>query len=658
MAEIDFTLPDAAWSGGHLLLADEAAIDKVRRKWFSASVASKTLQCPASMAASRLLGQIDDPFGARELGTARHAVMEDFYTLPAENRTLEAMDKIIDAHAALEWSLDKLDRQDKDSVKVNGELRQRWIDEVTRGSRAIFSVEDPTKVKVHANEQKIFTHLGKGPGRPDGVPSILKIDRVVVGDDGGLEVDDFKFKDGDETAAKKALSKPDTRYGDDYGDQQRLYVLGIEAETGIRPKRASLIYPFFAGKYRPAMNGVRHIDLSEQEIQKTVTRYAQAWDLMNASADRQMFETRPGALCAWCPLANSCPVAQVGISRARDPIQRQAAVDKQLAAAAGQPSALQLGIPILRPGAAPAEARTGIATGVSVPRAPVTIAPVGDDLFPVTTGEPDAPSAAFEQPVASPDSHNPATELSAPPVQPEVPVEPRHAVPAFPGALEGPAHLQKADDELGSDPFDGAPWPEEPPGSEYAADDAIPAGLPGAQDAAAPRMWEALAHESIESHPNAKAGPMTQNMQIRPEGPVYDEQVSGALNLNSYAAIAATGLVTAAYEHLAANGQVVNPTTMNRLTDVLAGIVLRAQYEATGQMNFQRGAQTRLRGLLHARLAHKPAPFGQTAAAWEAWIAQTQRFLTVGLTEAMALYDRTPVQNDSHLYFASDVAAN
>ncbi|WP_433673849.1 PD-(D/E)XK nuclease family protein [Microbacterium gorillae] len=627
MAQPDFHLPDAAWSGGHLLLADEAAVAKVRRKWFSASVASKTLQCPASMAATRLIGQIEDPFGNRELGTARHAVMEDFYTLPGGQRTLAAMDVIIADHAATEWSIDKLDRQDKQSLAANNNLRQRWVDEVTVGSRAIFNVEDPTRVNVHKNEWKIFTHLGKGPGDPNGVPSILKIDRVVIGEDGGHEVDDFKFKDGDEEAAKKALSKPNPRYGDDYGDQQRLYVAGIEAETGVRPKRASLIYPLLAGKYRGAMNGVRNIDISEPEIRKTLIAYKHAYDLMNASADRQKFETRPSALCSWCLLVNSCPVAAVGFSPSRDPLKRQASIDKQLAAASGQPSALQLGIPTLRPGAAPAEARTGAAPGVTVPKQPQNIEPDGDDLFPVTLGDLKTSQEGQEHVQDAPTAVEPAP----------TPAEVSEAATTAPEAF---------------DPFADVPWPDEP-----SLNEPIPFGLPSARDFEPPRMWE-TAQSTAPTEQTTRAEPMDQNMSVRAEGPVYDESVNGALNLNSYAAMAVSGLVGEAYAHLASNGQVVSTTSLSRFADVLAGIVLRAQFELTGQVNFQRGAQTRLRGLLRTHLEHRPAPFGQPAAVWEQWLAGAQRFLVIGLTEAMNLYDRTPVQNDSHLYFATDVGAN
>jgi putative RecB family exonuclease len=145
-------------------------------------------------------------------------------------------------------------------------------------------------------------------------------------------------------------------------------------------------------------------------------------------------------------------------------------------------------------------------------------------------------------------------------------------------------------------------------------------------------------------------------MQVRAEGAVYDEQVNGALNLNSYAAMAVAGIVSEAFEHLTQTGQQITGESLARFTDVLAGIVLRAQYATTGQISFQRGAQTRLRGLLRTILPNRPAPFGRPAAEWEAWMSRTERFLIVALTEAMSLYERSPVQNESHLYFAVEAA--
>lgn len=143
---------------------------------------------------------------------------------------------------------------------------------------------------------------------------------------------------------------------------------------------------------------------------------------------------------------------------------------------------------------------------------------------------------------------------------------------------------------------------------------------------------------------------------VRGEAPSYEESANGQLNLNSFAAMAVSGLVSEAVDHLEQNQQPIRPEAISKLADVFAGIVLRAQLQVSGQANFQRGANTRLRGLLRTIIAHRPAPFGQDANAWAQWMNSIQRFLVVALSEAIALHDRTPVQNDSHLYFATPAA--
>lgn len=165
-------LTDVAWSGGHLLLGDPDAVRRVRRKRMSASASSATLKCPASMAAGYLLPRVEDPFADNEIGTAMHAVFEDLYQLPAEERTPSAVDKLVLQHASVKWSIDQLARQTKDALRANDANRKRWVEIVGRLARGIFDIEDPTKAIVLSTEQKIVTDLAGG------VPTICHVDRV------------------------------------------------------------------------------------------------------------------------------------------------------------------------------------------------------------------------------------------------------------------------------------------------------------------------------------------------------------------------------------------------------------------------------------------------------------------------------------------------
>ncbi|MCK9917268.1 RecB family exonuclease [Microbacterium ginsengisoli] len=549
---LDFSIPNAAWSGGHLILADDVAVSKVRRKRMSASVASKTTQCPASMAISRLIPSPPDPFGNRELGTSAHAVLEAFYQLPPAGRTIAALDVEVRTAANVEWATTKLERQSPELLRANADNHAEWLKIISQYTRGIFTVESPADIDCAHTEWELKLNIAQGiSGDPLGVPSVFYIDRVDRKPSGELEVKDYKF-----ATDPKKLRKPNPRYGDDYGDQQRLYTLAIEAETGERPTSATLLYP--------VLGGTRKIDVSEDALRTTAIAYRAAWDLMNASADRQLFEARPSALCGWCPAANSCPVANV-------------TTEKASTAAAKQPSAIQLGIPVIRAGARAQDVL--VAPGEQHPRQP--IAPVEGDLFPVT-----AETAA--------------------------------------GAVDAP--------------LNEVPTPAEEP-------------------AYAPRMWEgeqagAAAAASTEGHTAA----MSENIQVRPEAPAYEETVGAALNLNSFAAIAVAGITAMSFEHLIGNSQTASRESISRLNNILAGIILRAQHQVTGQHRFQSGAQTRLRGLLHTSLEHRPAPFGGSAADWQSWIERTERFLVIGLNEAISLWERSPIANDDYLYFAVEPA--
>ena len=66
----------AWWDLDGLHLAGRANA-RVSRKYLSPSSASSYRSCPARFAVEKLLPRPVDPFGAAELGTAAHAVLEE-----------------------------------------------------------------------------------------------------------------------------------------------------------------------------------------------------------------------------------------------------------------------------------------------------------------------------------------------------------------------------------------------------------------------------------------------------------------------------------------------------------------------------------------------------------------------------------------------------
>jgi len=525
-APLDVTLRHTAWSGDRLLLGREEDANKVRRRLLSASVSHSILSCEARTAADRLLPSVEDPFSARELGTSQHSIAEDLYGLEPEDRTLDTARALIEKAATAQWSLDKLARQTKAAVALNHENRKKWVEIVATGISGIFVLENPAEVRIHSRELDIKgLRIAHGPGVEAGVPSVGYIDRVDIDEDDGLVVTDYKF-------GKWKPHNP--RFGDQYGDQMRIYRDMVAGQLDVVPSRARLIYPASAADPKIGTKAQRIVDLELSDLLLTRAMFRRAWNRQNEAADARSYRAIPSALCAWCPLANSCPVAKIGVK-----------ANAQEAAAA-QPSPAALGIPTLRRGAKPEDAMWDD----DVPPGPVVVPP-RMRAVPKT-------AAADE-----PNRDGARTTMNA-----------KNPAPA--------------------------------------------ASTPG----------------------------------TRAEDAPYNETVGDALNPNSFAAIGVAGMVNDAYTLLKNAGQPVSAATWTAMSQTLAGIVLRTQEGLGGQTTFQRGINTRLRGLLKTYVEQTPFPFGKPASDIERWVANAERTIRQGIAMMDALWADAATRLDTTPYLA------
>jgi len=514
-------LVNTAWSGDRLLVGTIEDADRVRRKLLSASVAHGVLECEARAVASRLLPRVDDPFGARELGTSQHTASELLYELPPEERTREAALEIVDRLADEQWNPRLLPRQTKAALSANDEQRGRWVEIVRRGVMGIFILEDPTTIDVYARELEVKgRRIAAGPGLEAGIPVVGYIDRIDRDANGDLVIRDYKFG---------KFKKPYRASEDQYGDQLRIYRDMVEAELGIAPVGGKLLYPAAVDEH--GTKAQRAISFAPADLATTRAMFRNAYVRLNAAADARSFLAMPSNLCGWCELVNSCPVAKV-------------VTDKAKANAETMPSAVELGIPTLRPGASPADAMWG---------------------------------------------SEPGPEAQPPRMQ--------HSRRNHPAANTATTN-----------------------GTERAM--------------------------------NQAPEPLERSMGVRPEGPAFDETVNGELNINSYAAIAASGVVNDAFQMLAAAKIPISLEAWTAMTRTISGILLRAQLDVSGQANYQRGAQTRLRGLFKTFVEAKPFPFGQSADVIEKWVAMAERMLKQGVALIDAVWAEGSDAIDTTPYFA------
>lgn len=305
-----------AWDGKKLVVTDDSLIDSsLRRKALSASTSKSMQSCAARWVGERLLRSDDeDPFAPAPLGTSAHTVLEDLFAYPGHRRTMAEAERITIGYADEMWPDDP---GASDTLRAAVKIaRNRWIEEVKTAYEGIFVIEDPKKIIVKGRE-----HMIDGI-EVNGVPIIGYIDRISEGTVNGvtgLIPEDYK--------SGKVLS---TYFGDDHGDQLRIYAEAIKVEFGKMPVAAKVLYTKF-GKSRD-------IDLSKAAMNKTLKVFALSWKRHNNYMKAQAFPTKVSALCGWCPLVNSCPVA-----KAEGKTVSEKMIDQI-------PSATDLGIPTLRPG--------------------------------------------------------------------------------------------------------------------------------------------------------------------------------------------------------------------------------------------------------------------------------------------------------------------
>jgi len=179
-----------------------------------------------------------------------------------------------------------------------------------------------------------------------------------------------------------------SKFGDPHGDQLRLYAAALEAIDGRMPTTALVYYTRHAKS--------REVSLTPRDMNRTLRHFEKSWADLRSSVDRGSFVAHSSALCGWCPLVNSCPVA---------------AREGMVAKVQGLPSAVELGIPVLSPLAArtvvdevPWDGDDGDDGRTEDPFDVETIAPLADSQPPAETGGCDVPPASEEAARAEEDS--------------------------------------------------------------------------------------------------------------------------------------------------------------------------------------------------------------------------------------------------------------
>ncbi|SDH35223.1 PD-(D/E)XK nuclease family protein [Microbacterium sp. 77mftsu3.1] len=316
--EILAAIAPAAWLGKSLVVADRDLIDKrIRRRNLSASTSKSVSSCAARFAIESMLPRVVNPLGPAELGSGAHEILEHFYQRDAEKRTLKALRSHVRP-----VTIEQL--KPFEGTPQYEEIFAEVHKTIGAWAEMIFEVENPSQVNVFATEMEF-----KGIKLSNGVPFVGYLDRISIDgdpddlDNAKLLIEDYKFG--------KKVKRPSQRFGDDYGDQMRIYDDAIEVKYGKPAGSATLIWP--------RQKQLVPADLSPAAKRATLATFARSWDYMNSTADAAVFPATPSALCGWCPAANSCPVANVKSENARNNAKKMHG---------GEEGPVALGIPTIR----------------------------------------------------------------------------------------------------------------------------------------------------------------------------------------------------------------------------------------------------------------------------------------------------------------------
>jgi len=372
----------ATFTKAGLRITDESLLKRLNRKSLSASTAKSMQGCTARWVGERVL-QRPDIFAANSLGTAAHTVFERLFMRPASSRTYrDALGLVLILTEETFSTPDPLalGLPAGTSDDMMRAIRADWANEVIDRVRGLWDIEDPGDVVTRRTEFRIE------PGQVElgGVPFvgiIDRIDEVTVDDKPRSKVKDYKAGKSDVPDANKIK-----RYGDDHGDQMRLYYAALAELEGQAPAGADLYYTFHGKKKRVAV--------AKNRVNATIRDFKQSWEILQSSVEAETFSVQPGPLCGWCPLVKACPAALASGKTAR--------------VAAPEPVDLGLHVPVLA--LAPE-------TDGGVVHQPLTLVP---DPTPAATPAPASGAEPADAPAAFETVGDPFTEERARFVSPAV----------------------------------------------------------------------------------------------------------------------------------------------------------------------------------------------------------------------------------------------
>lgn len=244
----------------------------------SPSRASDFMQCPL-LYRFRVIDRLPSPPSpAAARGTLVHAVLEELFELPGEQRQLPAALSLIEP----QWG--RLVEQDPALATMVEEEPggpAGWFEAAGALVRTWFDLEDPAHLEPAARELYVEADI-------DGLTLRGYVDRLDVAPDGALRVVDYKTGRSPRAPFEgKALF------------QMKFYALVLWRTRGVVPRLLQLVY---------LGNGeiVRYVP-DEAGLLATQRKVTALWSAIERAASTGDWRPNVSRLCDWCDYQEFCP---------------------------------------------------------------------------------------------------------------------------------------------------------------------------------------------------------------------------------------------------------------------------------------------------------------------------------------------------------------
>jgi len=260
--------------------ADTGTAAAFGRSWpaLSPSRATDFKQCPLKYRL-RAIDRIPEPPTRQAVrGSVVHAVLEELYGLPADQRLPER------ANALAEPASNRILAEQPEAADLFGEGEwDGFLDEVCGLLRTYYRLEDPTSFDPESTETRIEVDV------PDGGPSLRGfVDRIDVAPNGAVRVVDYKTgRSPGPKRETKALFQP------------KFYALMLLRDRAIVADQLQLIYL--------ADGQILTYVPDEDELHRFERTVIALWQAVREAGETGNFRPNRSWLCGYCAYQRLCP---------------------------------------------------------------------------------------------------------------------------------------------------------------------------------------------------------------------------------------------------------------------------------------------------------------------------------------------------------------